>query len=103
MLAAGRWARGVGARDAEGTHPASVLDTEAGSSLLSSSLVDPKRAAVITAIAAANGQRVVATAGMSVPFFRGLACIRLTLRAPATSAVGQHSIQVGASASPSRP
>jgi len=39
-----------------------VLDTEAVSALLSSSPANPKRAAVIEAIAAANGQRVVPTA-----------------------------------------
>jgi len=39
-----------------------VLDTEAAAALLSSIPVDPKRAAVITAISAANGQRVVLTA-----------------------------------------
>jgi hypothetical protein len=39
-----------------------VLDTEAASALLSSIPVNPKRAVVVTAIAAANGQRVVPTA-----------------------------------------
>ncbi len=39
-----------------------VLDTEAGAALLSSTPVNPKRAAVITAVAAANGQCVVPTA-----------------------------------------
>lgn len=39
-----------------------VLDTEAAAALLSSTQVNTKRAAVITAIAAANGQRVVPTA-----------------------------------------
>ena len=39
-----------------------VLDTEAASALLSSTQVNPKRAAVITAVAAANGERVVPTA-----------------------------------------
>jgi hypothetical protein len=39
-----------------------VLDTEAASALLSSIQVNPKRAAVITAVAAANGERVVPTA-----------------------------------------
>jgi hypothetical protein len=39
-----------------------VLDTEAASALLSSTQVNPKRAAVITAVAAASGERVVPTA-----------------------------------------
>lgn len=39
-----------------------VLDTEAASALLSSTPVNRKRAVVITAIAAANGRRVVPTA-----------------------------------------
>jgi hypothetical protein len=39
-----------------------VLDTEAASALVSSTRVNPKRAAVITAVAAANGERVVPTA-----------------------------------------
>jgi hypothetical protein len=39
-----------------------VLDTEAAYALLASTPVNPKRAAVVTAIAAANGQRVVPTA-----------------------------------------
>jgi hypothetical protein len=39
-----------------------VLDTEAASALLSSTAVNPKRAEVVTAVAAANGQRVVPTA-----------------------------------------
>lgn len=39
-----------------------VLDTEAASALLSTTPVNPKRTAAITAIAAANGQRVVPTA-----------------------------------------
>jgi len=39
-----------------------VLDSEAASALLSSTPVSPKRATVIMAIAAANGQRVVPTA-----------------------------------------
>lgn len=39
-----------------------VLDTEAVSSLLSGAPRDPKRAAVVAAIAAANGRRVVPTA-----------------------------------------
>jgi hypothetical protein len=39
-----------------------VLDTEAASALLSTTPVNPKRTAAITAIAAANGQCVVPTA-----------------------------------------
>ena len=39
-----------------------VLDAEAASALLSSAPVSPKRAAVIAAIAAANGRRIVPTA-----------------------------------------
>jgi hypothetical protein len=39
-----------------------VLDAEAASALLSSTPLDPKRAGVVTAVAAANGQRVVPTA-----------------------------------------
>ena len=39
-----------------------VLDSEAASALLSSTPVSAKRAAVMTAIAAANGRRVVPTA-----------------------------------------
>jgi hypothetical protein len=39
-----------------------VLDSEAASALLSPASVNPKRALVITAIAAANGHRVVPTA-----------------------------------------
>jgi hypothetical protein len=39
-----------------------VLDTEAASALLSSTQVNPKRAAVITSVAAANGERIVPTA-----------------------------------------
>jgi hypothetical protein len=39
-----------------------VLDSEAASALLSSAQVNAKRAAVITAVAAANGERVVPTA-----------------------------------------
>ncbi len=39
-----------------------VLDTEAASTLLASTPVNPKRAAVLIAVAAANGQGVVPTA-----------------------------------------
>ena len=39
-----------------------VLDTEAANALLASTVVNPRRATVIVAITAANGQRVVPTA-----------------------------------------